>query len=213
MGGKSKPSNNQMVEFQMQQAAEARAKEEQRKARLEKGQTAIDDLFGDKSFGNEFYDKYTNANLNYALPQLGDQYEKAKKNLTFDLARAGTLRSTMAGEAQGDIESQKAVNEAGIRAKADSDTGALRTNIGQQKQTAIGQLYSTEDPDVAANTALHMVQNAQLQQPNLTPLGELFKPLIIGAMGGFSGYNDQQNFNRGMQPRSPTGGGSGSTYQ
>ena len=203
MGGKSSPSNSQMVQFQMQQAQEAREKEAQRKARLESGKKTIDDLFSDESFGKDFYDKFQNAELNFNLPQVWDQYDRARKNMTFDLARAGTLRSSIAGEAQADVENQKAVNEASVRAKADTDVANLKSSIGSQQQQAYNQLYATEDPDIAATTAINMVHNAQLTQPNLNPLGELFKPLIIGATGLASGYQAQTDVNKGLSSKSP----------
>jgi hypothetical protein len=211
MGGKSKSSNDQSIAFQREQAAEARAREEQRKARLETGKSSIDALFDKGNFNDAFYDKYKDAALDYAMPQLTDQYGKARDQTTYDLARAGTLRSTIAGDAQADIESQKLINEAGIKSKADTDVAGLRTNIAGQKQQALNQLYATEDPDVAANTATHMVQQAQLSTPNLSPLGELFKPLIIGATGAASGYLDQQTLARyGLTPRGPSQGTPGS---
>lgn len=203
MGGKSAPSNNQMVQFEMQQAADARAKEELRQNRLNAGKGAIDTLFGPTNFGEPFYNKYTKASLDYNQPQLQTQYDKAKRDMTYDLARAGTLRSTAAGQAQSFLENEKGVNDAAIRAKADTDTAALRSSIASQQQQALNQLFATEDPDVAANTATHMVANAQLSQPNLSPLGELFKPLVIGASGAFQGFNDQSTFNKAMQTRNP----------
>jgi hypothetical protein len=76
--------------------------------------------------------------------------------MTYDLARAGTLRSSVAGEAQGYLENENAVNEASLRAKADTDTASLRQSIASQQQQAYNQLYATEDPDVAANTATQL---------------------------------------------------------
>jgi hypothetical protein len=180
MGGKSGPSNNQMVQFEMQQAQEAKAKENKRQARLDQGKAAIDSLFGKENFGDNFYDKYRVNELNYSLPQLHQQYDTAKNAMTYDLARAGTLRSTAAGYAQALLEGQNAVNEGGIRAKADTDTAALRNSIASQQQQAYNQLYATEDPTVAANTAANSVANAQLTQPNTGALGDLFKPIAIG---------------------------------
>jgi hypothetical protein len=199
MGGKSSPANSQMVNFEMAQAAEARAKEAARQGRLDQGKSAIDALFGPTNFNNAFYDKYNAANLAYNLPQLQTQYGKAKRDMTYDLARAGTLRSTAAGEAQKYLEGEKAVNEAAIRAKADVDTAGLRESIQSQKAQALNQLYATEDPGVAANTATQMVANAQLSKPNLSPLGEMFKPLIIGAGGAYQGYNNQREFQDAMR--------------
>lgn len=211
MGGKSSPSNSQMVNFEMQQAQEARQKEADRQARLNVGKDAVDKLFGSDNFGTGFYDKYNKASLDYTLPQLTTQYDKAKRDMTFDLARAGTLRSTAAGQAQGYLENENAVNEASLRAKADTDTASLRQSIASQQQQAYNQLYATEDPAVAANTATHAVANAQIAQPNISPLGDLFKPLVIGAAGAYGGYTDSSNLYKALQTNSPTGSGAMTT--
>jgi hypothetical protein len=213
MGGKSSPQNQQMVQFEMSQAADARAREAQRQARLDQGKGAIDALFGPTNFGAPFYDRYTKASLDYDMPQLQTQYDKARRDMTYDLARAGTLRSTAAGQAQGFLENERAVNEGAIRARADTDTAALRQSIQSQQAQALNQLYATEDPGVAANTATSMVANAQLAKPNLDPLGELFKPLIIGAGGAYGGYANQNAFNDAMRAPNPYARGSGSITQ
>jgi hypothetical protein len=191
MGGKSSPSNSQMVQFEMQQANEAKQKEADRQARLNVGKSAVDKLFGADNFGDAFY----------------TQYGKAKRDMTYDLARAGTLRSSVAGEAQGYLENEKAVNEASLRAKADTDTASLRQSIASQQQQAYNQLYATEDPDVAANTATHAVANAQVAQPNIAPLGDLFKPLVIGGISAVNGYSDTSQLNNYLKTNSPTGSG------
>jgi hypothetical protein len=197
-----------MVQFEMQQAQEAKQKENKRQARLDQGKGVIDQLFSNDNFGDEFYNKYNKAELDYTLPQLETQYGTAKSGVTYDLARAGTLRSSMAAYAQSELEKQKAVNEASIRAKADTDTAELRKSIASQQQQAFNQLYATEDPTVAANTAANSVANAQLTQPNTGALGDLFKPIAIGlgsAVAPVYGANAANNY---LNPRSPTGGGS-----
>lgn len=208
MGGKSGPSNNQMVQFEMQQAQEAKDKENKRLARLDQGKGAIDTLFGPDNFGDPFYDKYQKAELDYTLPQLQTQYDTAKTGMTYDLARAGTLRSTAAGYAQKLLENQNAVNEAGVRAKADTDTAALRQSIASQQQQAYNQLYATEDPTVAANTAATSVANAQLTQPNTGALGDLFKPVAIGLGSALAPAYGQYQANQYLKGSSPLGTGS-----
>jgi hypothetical protein len=213
MGGKgSGPSNNQMVQFEMEQAQEAKDKENLRQARLNQGKTAIDALFGNQNFGDAFYNKYQQANLDYNMPQLYDQYGQAKDKMTYDLARAGTLRSTAAGYAQSLLEKQNAVNQASVAAKADADTAALRQSIASQQQQAYNQLYQTEDPTVAANTAASSVANAQLTQPNLQPMSAMFTPIAIGLSSAISAPYGQYTANQ-MVGRSPTGQGSLNTVQ
>lgn len=203
MGGKSHPDNSQMVQFEQQQAADAAAKEAARQARLNTGTQQINDIFSNANFNQGFYNKYTNAILNYQMPQLQDQYTQAQNKLTYDLARAGTLNSTAAGYAQG-LQTKENLNEqAAIRASADQQTGALRNQILGEKQSAINQLYSTEDPTLAANTAQSMVQQSSIQQPNLNPLGAIFTPLAVGGAGALQSSINNYYVQRGMQSASP----------
>lgn len=204
MGGKSKSTNDAALQFQMQQAEEAKQKEAARQARLAQGKQAVDAIFQGGNFDDAFYNKYKNAELDYSLPQLQTQYQQQKDQTTYDLARAGTLRSTAAGKAQANIETQNATNEASIRAKADADTAALRQGISGEQQTALNQLYATEDPSIAENVATTSVNASQLQTPNLNPLGELFKPLVIGSLGGLSNVVGNYNFNRQLASNNPT---------
>ena len=208
MGGKSGPSNNQMVQFEMQQAQEAKDKENKRQARLDQGKGVIDQMFGNDNFGDDFYNKYKNAELDYTMPQLTEQYGEAKRTAENDLARAGLLRSGAAGWVQGKLTNQMGVNEAGVRAKADTDTSELRKSIAQQQQQAYNQLYSTEDPTVAANTAANSVANAQLAQPNTGALDAMFKPIAIGLGSAIAPVYGQYETNKALNASSGRGQGS-----
>ena len=201
MGGKSGPSNNQAVMLQMQQAEEAKQKENLRQARLNQGKGAIDTIFGNENFGDQFYNKYRDASLNYNLPQLSSQFGDAKRTAEADLARAGLLRSGAAGFVQNKLTEQQGVNEAGLRAKADTDTAALRQSIAAQQQQAYNQLYATEDPTVAANTASSSAANAQLQQPSQVALGDMFKPIAIGLGSAIAPVLGQTEANRALAAR------------
>lgn len=203
MGGKSGPSNNQMVQFEMQQAQEAKDKENKRQARLDQGKGVIDQMFGNDNFGDPFYNKYQKAELDYTMPQLTEQYTEAKRTAENDLARAGLLRSGAAGWVQGKLTNQMGVNEAAVRAKADTDTSELRKSIAAQQQQAYNQLYSTEDPSVAANTAANSVANAQLAQPNTGALDAMFKPIAIGLGSAIAPVYGQSSVNSALN--SPSG--------
>ena len=121
------------------------------------------------------------------------------------------LRSGAAGWVQGKLTNQMGVNEAGIRAKADTDTAELRKSIAAQQQQAYNQLYQTEDPTVAANTASSSVANAQLAQPNVGALDAMFKPIAIGLGSAIAPVVGQSELNRGLN--SPSGRNSNSiTY-
>jgi hypothetical protein len=156
-------------------------------------------------FDDAFYDKYRKSIMDYYLPQEGDQYNTARSNLNYGLARAGTLNSSIAGTDIGKLANQDTINRANIASQADTQTGALRSTIQQDEEAALNQLYSTEDPSVAANTAGNMVASAQLTKPLLNPAGALFAPLTVGVGNALSGFLNPTAY------INPNAGGTGTT--
>jgi hypothetical protein len=141
-------------------------------------------------FDPGFYDKFRQAQLDYYLPQEGEQYNTARSGLAYSLARAGTLNSSIAGTDVAKLANQDQINKAQIAAQADNQTGQLRNTVQQDQQSALNQLYSTEDPTVSANTAENMVANAQLTKPLLNPAGALFTPIIAGVGNAMTGFTN-----------------------
>ena len=165
-------------------------------------------------FDNAFYDKYRQSIMDYYLPQEGEQYNTARSNLNYGLARAGTLNSSIAGTDIGKLANQDAINRANIASQADTQTGALRSTIQQDEEAALNQLYSTEDPSVAANTAGNMVASAQLTKPLLNPAGALFAPLTVGVGNALTGFlNPTAYINPGAGGAAATPSGSSSAGQ
>ena len=139
------------------------------------------------------------------MPQEGQQYNTARSSLSYSLARAGQLNSSVAGMDVGNLANQDAINRAQIASGADTQTAALRSTVQQDEQTALNQLYSTEDPSVAANTAQNMVANANLTKPLLNPSSALFNPITVGVGNALSGFTNPTAY------INPSAGGVGST--
>jgi hypothetical protein len=137
---------------------------------------------------DEFYNKYKQSILDYYTPQVAEQYADAQKELTYRLARAGTLKSSAATENTADLAKQEKLNTGKVKTQADTAAGALKTRVAQEEQNAINQLYATENPDVAANTALASIRDITAETPDLTPLGEIFKIATIGSANALKGY-------------------------
>ena len=139
-------------------------------------------------FNDEWYDKYRNAMTNYYMPDVKRQYGDANKELTYRLASAGTLNSSIATANQADLARQNLENKAMIADKADTAVGDMKQVISDEKAKLVSAANAAEDPTNAANTALATVSNLQLKQPDLTPLGEIFKIAAIGGANAISGY-------------------------
>ena len=114
-------------------------------------------------FGDDFYGNYRNSILDYYMPQAGSQYNDARTSLQYSLQRAGQSNSSVAGMDIAKLSKQDELNWANIASQADTQTGALRTTISQDEQSALNQLYSTEDPD---GRRQHRRQHGRQRQPH-----------------------------------------------
>jgi hypothetical protein len=132
-------------------------------------------------FGPDFYQNYTNEIENYYQPDEQRQYQAAQRDLTYNLARAGTLDSSYAADATGNLAYNDALQKANIVANANQQTGALQSQIAANKQSMINELYSTQDPTLTANLAQESANASRLQAPNLTPAAALFSPALTAA--------------------------------
>jgi hypothetical protein len=168
-------------------------------------------------FDDAFYNKYRQSILDYYNPQEGQQYGDARSKLAASLARAGQLDSSTATFDIGRLAQKDTQNRAQIASQADTQTGTLRSTIQQDEQSALNQLYSTEDPSVAANTAGNMVAGAQLAKPMLNPAGALFDPITVGVGNALSGFtNPTAYINPNITGSASTPGGAvnyGQNYQ
>jgi hypothetical protein len=190
-GGKGGADNSakKMLKFEKEQIAKAEKKEAERQARLASGKKGVDAEFG--KIGDPFYKTYQDNYLNYYMPQVGEQYNEAKDETNYGYARAGTLNSSMSAKSLADLYKKKLDQDAMVRSQADAATGQLRGNVLEAKNSAINQLYATEDPTMATNLATNSVKNLQGQQPKYDPLGELFNTAAVGA-AGFINANSQR---------------------
>jgi hypothetical protein len=129
-------------------------------------------------FDDAFYDAYKQKVLDYYQPDEQRQYDAAQRDLTYSLARAGTLQSSTAADKQGELAYNDALQKANIVANANTQEGNLKSQIQSNKQALINQLYTTEDPTLTANLAESSAQASRLQDPTLTPAAALFTPAL-----------------------------------
>jgi hypothetical protein len=138
-------------------------------------------------FDDAFYNNYKQKVLDYYQPDEQRQYQQAQRDLTYNLARAGTLQSSTEADKQGDLAYDDALQKANIVANANTQTGNLQNQIQSNKQDLINQLYATDDPTLTANLAESSAKASQLQDPTLTPAASLFTPALT-AVGSTANY-------------------------
>lgn len=198
----SAPKVDRSIQIQQQQEAEAaRRKEEERQARIKAGTQTIDAQFS--AFDDSYLDNRRTAYTGYYQPQLEDKFTKAKEALTYALARAGTLNSTVAGQRQADLIRDYDVQRAAIDAQAENDRNTFAGRIQNEKSALVSQLNATGDADRASNEALARTQMLQQSVPDYNPLGDIFAGVTNGLGNFMQGQNDAAILAAGGVTRSP----------
>jgi hypothetical protein len=161
-----------------QEAAMARQAEADRQDKIRKGTRKVDQIFGDQ-FTDDFFTGRQNAFNEYAAPQLEDQFGDAKRQLTFALARNGTLDSTIRATKEADLQKEYDNNARAVSDKALAYGNEARGNVESSRADLIKMLNSTGDVQGSVNSALSRANT--LSAPDaFSPLGPMFANFTAG---------------------------------
>jgi hypothetical protein len=150
-----------------------------------------------------FFNQRAQDYVNFALPQLQQQYGNNFRSIMYNLANRGLLRSTTREKAMSDLNVA-----AGQGAQAIYDTGRgqaqqLRNDLESARQNAINMLYQTADPGRAMQTALAAGANASAPS-TFAPIANMFSNLanqyymsqvLQQYQGGVPAYSINMNSN------------------
>jgi hypothetical protein len=185
--------------YESAEEAEAR-----RQAKVDKGLENINSVFS--QYDDDFYDKSSDAYLDYYEPQLEDKYKDGLKELQFALARGGRFNSSTEvgkkGKAAEDLGFQK--NELASGAvKAANDS---RNSVATSKERMVNLNQVNADPDLASS--LSNAQSGILNTPpKFDPLLDVFSNITEGLASREELENRKkirdrvQNFNNGSSAR------------
>ena len=170
-------------------AAQARADEAARQARIKQGTQSIDKSFG--GFDDNFYKGRERAFVNNAIPQLNGQFVDTQRNLTYNLARQGLTASSEAARNAGELQRQYNDNRAQIAAQGMDYANETRNQVEQNRSELLAQLNATSDPAAAASSAVNRADVLAAQR-SFSPLGQLFAN-TTGLLGNAAtaGYYDR----------------------
>lgn len=150
----------------------ARADELARQERIRQGTAQIDKTFNSQ-FTDDFFNSQQQNYLDYAYPQLDDQYKTAKEELAFSLARSGLLDSSVRADKEAELAKMYDTNKQGVLDKAKSYATDARNNVESARGDLITTLNATGDATGAANSAI--ARATALSQPAAySALGQLF---------------------------------------
>jgi hypothetical protein len=125
-------------------------------------------------FNDQFFDGVRKSFVDFARPQLDDQFRKASEQGTFALARSGTLDSSMRGEQNAEMQKQYDINLQDVTDKARGYETEARNNVERARSDLISMLQVTGDATGAANSAASRAATLATP-PAYSPLGQLFQ--------------------------------------
>lgn len=171
-------------------AAQARADENARQARINSGMATINQDFA--GFNDPFYAGISKAYTNYAEPQVDQQYKNAHDNLTFGLARGGLLKSSVANQKFADLDQDYNNQRLGVADQAKTQANQQRAQVENSRSNLVNQLQATADPSAAASAAVGQAKILNTANA-FSPIGTLFQNATAGlanaAGGPYNGYN------------------------
>ena len=158
-------------------ASDYREAEEERQRKTIEQQNAINSVFDtyDEDFTNQQAQNY----LDYANPQINEQFGDAMDGLRFALDRQGITRSSMAAERK--AKAQKALAREQVAAANRAETFAGETNkaIEAARREVLTDAGSLADANAAASLATRSAA-ANARPPTYEPLYDIFRDVTAG---------------------------------
>jgi hypothetical protein len=175
-----------------------RAEEEARQARIKVGQGKIDTAFA--QFNDPYFEKFRTDYVGAQNPDIDMQYTNARGKLAAALQNRGTLSSSIAGNAFGELTRKQNDARTGVANEAFDASNSFRNTVEKTKSNLYNVNTASADPGMIANRA--MGEATALVPPKATaPLGDLFGSVLAP----FAAYTRAGIY-------SPTGGGRGFAY-
>lgn len=149
-----------------------------------------------QGFGQDFYDKAAQSYVQYAVPQIAQQYDQTNRGIQYGLANRGLVGSSAQGKAQSDLQLNLGQQEQQVADNARTTATNLQNQVENSRQSAISNLYQASDPSGAGAQAVSSA--AQFSVP------QSFTP-ILGAFSNLANqYATSQLYNN-YTPTSYTG--------
>lgn len=154
------------------EAETARNEEAARQQRVRDGTKRIGDIF-DGQFTEDYFNGQRDRYVDYAMPQVDDQFNKAGKDLLFATDRSGQTEGSARADLSGELQKRYDLQTQKIRDDGLAYSTEARTNVEGARNDLVGMVNATGDVDGAVNSA--MSRASTLSQPAAySPIGSLF---------------------------------------
>lgn len=182
------------VAEQQKRVDRERQKEEERKRAIASGKQQLESIFGGLTGADgssPLWEQQQQAYLDFAQPQLQDQYGDAQKQLTYALANQGQLGGSISGDRFGKLDRDFQLQQQEVGDRARGYATRARGDIEQQRQSLLSTLNSTADVNAVTTSARNQVGTMQ-QMPSFSALGPLFQNATAGLGSHMSGRQNNE---------------------
>lgn len=156
-------------------ASVAQQQEQQRQAAITKGTADINKAYA--GFTPEFYQQRAQAYVDYAMPQVSQQYRQARNQIGFNLANRGLFGGSASGQQFSDLNRTMSQATQGVYDTGQSQAQQLQSNVEAAKNQQLSYLYQSADPSAAGAQAVSSA--ASFAQPStFTPVANAFSNLM-----------------------------------
>lgn len=171
-------------EFENQRRAEAQAEaerlrlaEERRQQNITLGQNEIASVFN--QFNDDFFNKRSQAYMDYAMPTLDRQYQDQVRELTAQLARSGNLSSSLRGDLMGRLQREYDTSKLSLADTAKGYANDARASVANAKARLMESNASLADPG-----AVRTMAEAQASGLNVNPQFQSLSQMISDLSSG-----------------------------
>jgi len=163
--------------FLQDEYARQRAEEEARQGRITEGKAAIDSAMA--GYDDNFYAGQAQNYMDYAAPQIEDQYTDAMRSLTRALSRSGLSQSSVAAERKAKLQETLSNAQVDAARQGEAFANDTRSALAGVKNNLLAQNQSLADPTLIASMAANQ-SNAASQLPSYNPVAQIFADATAG---------------------------------
>ncbi len=164
-----------------------------------------------QGFGPDFYANREKAYMDFALPELGEQYRNQVNQTKFGLSNRGLFGSSAGNQAFSDVERANLGARRQIADTARAGAQDLRKEVESSRNSLISQLYQGVSPAQGLRSAIDTA--AGFSAPNMfAPVGNFFSNLVnqyaiknvLNPSGGGGFYGNAPSYFTGALPNTFT---------
>lgn len=142
---------------------------------IKQGKAQVEQAF--VPFDTDFYRQRVQSYINYALPQLGQQYRTVGNAMQYGYANKGIQGGSAAQQGRSRLNMEMGTQKQAVVDEGTRQAQELQRDIEAQKSGLMQQLYTASDPASASAGAVNVASSFRAPS-TFTPLTNMFGNLL-----------------------------------